>query len=625
LEDLFDNRPGCRTSPVSPVPAGGKTALNLGLILKLLTGKEKRQLILVFIAQLITGFIELVGIGSIGPFISIISNQRIIHENQYLSFAYGYFKFTSDRSFIISFGIAVVACIFVSNLFIAVVTTINFLYSEKKRYSISIRLFEKYLRQPYMFFLEHNSALLIRNLENVNSFVSDVLINLLNLVSCSIISLCIIVLLIILNPILAVSVTIILVFMYAVIFGALRNFLNRRGADQQRYAFLRFKYITESFGGIKDIKILKKERVFLELLRPPLLKFVKNEAVKMAVNELPRFLIETTAIGGMVLVILIMIISGARIEQLLPILTIYAFGAYRLLPLLQRIFRASTSIKYRFPVVETLYHDFNDLPAGNELVHRGEIAALPFHSEIRLNGISFSYPSAKRIIINNVNMAIKRNTSIALIGPTGCGKTTLVDIILCLLNPLQGSISIDGVVVNDANSANWQRNIGYVPQNIYLTEDTIKNNIAFGIPPDEIDMDEVIRAARLANIHDFVSGELESGYETSIGERGIKLSGGQRQRVGIARALYHNPSVLIFDEATSALDSITENAVMDAINTMGRKKTIIIIAHRITTVKNCDSIYLMEKGVITDSGSYEELHARNALFRKMADGNFRDV
>jgi ABC-type bacteriocin/lantibiotic exporter with double-glycine peptidase domain len=549
----------------------------------------------------------------------------MIHQNRYLRFAYDYFNFSSDRDFIIFFGAAVIACIVVSNFVIAVVTIVNLYFSEKKRYSITIRLFEQYLRQPYIFFLDHNSAMLMRNLENVNSFISDVLVNLLNLISCSIISLCIIGLLIFLNPLLALTVSIVLAVLYSAIFGALRNFLNKRGAEQQHYAFLRFKYITEAFGGIKDIKILRKERIFLELLRSPFMKYTKNEANRTAANELPRFFIETIAIGGMVLVILVMIISGSKIEQLLPVLTIYAFGAYRLLPLLQRIFRASTSIKYRFPVVETLYNDLNALPPGGKLLHDREITALPFHSEIRLEDIVFSYPSAKRITINKVNLTVRHNTSIAFVGPTGCGKTTLVDIILCLLSPQGGTLSIDGAVISDANSPNWQKNLGYVPQNIYLTEDSIKNNIAFGVPPEEIDMDAVIAAAKLANIHDFISGELGKGYESSIGERGIKLSGGQRQRVGIARAVYHKPSVLIFDEATSALDSLTENAVMDAIHTMGHKKTIIIIAHRITTVKNCDAIYLMEGGAITDSGNFGELYARNPMFRKMADGNFQET
>jgi ABC-type bacteriocin/lantibiotic exporter with double-glycine peptidase domain len=598
--------------------------VKLGLILKLLTRKEKSRLVIIFIAQLATGFIELVGIGSVGPFISLISNQQMIHENQYLNFAYNYFHFTSDRDFIIFFGVIVIICIVVSNLVIAVVTAVNFYYSEKKRYSITMRLFEQYLRQPYIFFLDHNSALLIRNLENVNRFV-DVLANFLNLVSCSIISLCIIGLLIFLNPLLALIVSAALGIMYSAIFGALRNFLNKRGAEQQHYAFLRLKYISEAFGGIKDIKILKKERVFLDYLRPPLLKYAKNDAHKTVVNELPRFLIESTAIGGMVLVILVMITSGSKIEQFLPVLTIYAFGAYRLLPLLQRIFRASTSIKYSFPAVEILYNDLATLPPGGELLYDREIAALPFNSEIRLEGITFSYPNARRVIINDINLTIRHNTSAAFVGPTGCGKTTLIDIILRLLIPQEGLLSIDGTVINEGNSANWQKNLGYVPQNIYLTEDTIKNNIAFGIPPEEIDMDAVIRAAKLANIHDFISGELELGYESSIGERGVKLSGGQRQRVGIARAVYHDPSVLIFDEATSALDNLTENAVMDAIHTMGHKKTIIIIAHRISTVKNCDTIFLMEKGAITDSGNFSGLYAGNPLFKKMADGNFKQI
>jgi ABC-type bacteriocin/lantibiotic exporter with double-glycine peptidase domain len=599
--------------------------MKLGLILKLFTRKEKSQLAIVFIAQLATGFIELVGIGSIGPFISLISNQRMIHENRYLRFTYDYFHFTSDRDFIIFFGVIVLVCIVVSNLVIAAVTTVNFYYSEKKRYSITMRLFEQYLRQPYIFFLDHNSAMLIRNLENVNRFISDVLTNLLNLVSCSIISLCIIGLLIFLNPLLALTVSAALGIMYSAIFGALRNFLNKRGAEQQHYAFLRFKYISEAFGGIKDIKILKKERIFLECLRSPLLKYIRNDAHRTAVNELPRFLIESTAIGGIVLIILVMITSGSKIEQFLPVLTIYAFGAYRLLPLLQRIFRASTTIKYSFPVVETLYNDLATLPPGAELLYDREIAAFPFNSEIRLEDITFSYPNARRIIINNINLTIKHNTSVAFVGPTGCGKTTLIDIILRLLIPQKGFLSVDGVIIDDGNSANWQKNLGYVPQNIYLTEDSIKNNIAFGVPPEEIDMDAVIRAATLANIHDFISGELETGYESSIGERGVKLSGGQRQRVGIARAVYHDPPILIFDEATSALDNLTENAVMDAIHTMGHKKTIIIIAHRISTVKNCDTIFLMGNGAIADSGNFNNLYAGNAMFRKMADGNFKQA
>jgi ABC-type multidrug transport system fused ATPase/permease subunit len=484
-----------------------------------------------------------------------------------------------------------------------------------------MRLFEKYLRQPYIYFLNQNTAVFTRNLErNINVFVSNVLANGLNLITSSVVALAIIVLLIILNPLLALISSSVLVFLYITIFGLLKNALSKWGKESHNLSFLRYKCINEAFNGIKDIKILRKERVFLELFRMPTLKYAKNEALSASVNEMPRFLIETIAMGGMVVVMLIMIASGRKIDEFLPVLTIYAFGAYRLLPLLQKIFRAITAVKYGFPVVETLYQDFTNLPDGSELLYDKDISLLPFNSEIVMENIVFSYPNTDKIILNNINLTIKFNTSIALVGPTGCGKTTLVDIILCLLNPRQGKLSVDNRLIDDSNKINWQKNLGYVPQNIYLTEDTIKNNIAFGIPPGDIDMEAVIRAAKLANIHDFVSEELENGYDTSIGERGIKLSGGQRQRIGIARAIYHNPSVLIFDEATSALDSLTENAVMDAINNMGHKKTIIIIAHRLTTVKNCDCIYMMDKGVITDYGNYEKLYTQNGTFRKMADG-----
>jgi ABC-type multidrug transport system fused ATPase/permease subunit len=595
--------------------------MDLSLIVKLLTKKEKQQLILVFFAQLIMGFIELLGIGSIGPFISIITNPQIIHQNEYLLTAYNYFGFNSDLEFIITFGIVVIIILAVSNFSLAVATLINQFYTGKRRHSLSMRLFEKYLRQPYIYFLNLNTATLIRNLRNVDGFVTEVLMNLLNLVSHAIVALAIIVLLVVMNPVLALIVTLTLFVLYAIIFGTVRKTLAKKGKEWQILDYVRLKYITEAFSGIKDIKILEKERVFLELYRPASLRFTNNDTVNRSINELPRFLIETVAIGGMILVILVMLTSGATIEHFLPVLTVYAFGAYRLLPLLQKMFRAVASVRYHFPVVETLYNDFTVLPNGSPLLDRKDITPLSFQSEINIENIVFSYPNSSKIILNNINVNIKYNTSIALVGPTGCGKTTLVDIILCLLAPQQGKITVDHAPVDESVRLNWQRNLGYVPQSIYLSDDTIKNNIAFGISPDDIDMESVINAAKLANIHNFISGELEDGYDTSIGERGIKLSGGQRQRIGIARAVYHNPSVLILDEATSALDSLTENVIMDAINSLNHKKTIIIIAHRITTVKSCDCIYMMNKGSITDHGSYEELYARNELFQKMADGS----
>jgi ABC-type multidrug transport system fused ATPase/permease subunit len=592
----------------------------LKMILALFNKREKQQLVLVLLALLIMGFIELIGIGSIGPFISVASNPKVIHTNPYLSKAYDMFNFSSDAEFIIIFGVAVIIVLIISNISLAGINFLIRYYSAKRRHTISMRLFEKYLRQPYLFFLNNSTAELSKRiLGDVDSFIQGILMNILHFISSSIISLCIIGLLILLNPILALIVSAVLGFSYIVIFSFVKNFLAQKGIETNTQNYLKHKYVLESFGGVKDIKILGKENVFLHCFAEPSKKSAMNEAHRDIVNIMPKYLLETIAIGGIIGVIIVMIHFGSAIDEFLPVLTVYAFGAYRLLPLLQSVFRAFASIKFNFPLVRILYGDFKELPAGNPLT-AGDVSRMDFKKDIRLKNIVFRYPSSNRDIIKDQSVVIEANTSVAFVGATGCGKTTLVDIILGLLEPQSGKLYIDGVEITEANKRNWQKNLGYVPQSIYLTDDTIRNNIAFGVESKRIDEQAIINAAELANIHGFIRAELELGYDTVIGERGIRLSGGQRQRIGIARAVYHDPAVLILDEATSALDSLTENAIIDAIKNMSRKKTIIMIAHRITTVKNCDMIYLMDKGVIADQGTYEELYRKNEAFRKMADG-----
>jgi ABC-type multidrug transport system fused ATPase/permease subunit len=569
---------------------------------------------------LIMGFVELVGVGSISPFISVVSNPNIIHTNKYLNMAYDYFQFSSDNQFIVILGICVIVVLTLSNVCLSLINFIIYFFSAKKEHALSMRLLEKYLRQPYLFFLNVNSAELSRNiLGDIGSFISNVLIKFLNLISAVIISLSIIILLIIINPLLALVISLILSLSYIVIFAIVRNYLARKGIERSILNTLRFKYINEIFGGIKDIKILGKEKVFMDFFFIPSKKYPMNNAISEVVNDLPKYILETIAFCGIIGIIISMIISGSKIDEFLPTLTVYAFAAYRLLPTLQKIFRAIASIKYHMPIIDNLYKDFRQLPEGNILTD-DNISRMEFTKNISLKNIAFSYPKTRKDVINNQDLLIEANTSIALVGSTGCGKTTFADILLGLLAPQSGKIYVDDRAIDDSNRKNWQKNLGYVPQSIYLTDDTIRNNIAFGVSPEKINEDSIIQAAKLANIHDFVVNELENRYDTIIGERGIRLSGGQRQRIGIARAIYHDPSVLILDEATSALDSLTENAIMDAIKNIQHKKTIIMIAHRITTVKHCDVIYMMDKGKFIDHGTYEELYTRNEVFRGMADG-----
>jgi ABC-type multidrug transport system fused ATPase/permease subunit len=590
------------------------------LILGILNRHEKRQLVFVFLSLLVMGFIEFLGVGSIAPFISIASNPQIIHTNPYLEKIYAFFNFTSDTSFIIFFGILVIAVFTLSNFSLAAINFVIHVFSGKRRHSISMRLFEKYLRQPYIFFLNTNSALLIKSiLSDVTTYVVDELICLLQLVASSIICISIIALLVVLNPYLAIITSLSLGLIYIFIFSAIKKFLSRIGEERSVQDVFRYKYINEAFGGIKDIKIIGKEKNFLSLFSTPSKKHASSDAVYSSIIDTPKHIIETVAIGGMLTVVIFMLLAGNNITGFIPILTVYALGAYRLLPQLQKIFRSVTSIRYHFYAVENLNNAFQKIPPGIE-INAGNIPKLEFRSTIKLVDIGFSYPGAKKEIVKNQNLSIKSNTSIAFVGPTGCGKTTLVDIILGLLEPDTGKIFVDNTELNSENIKNWQKNLGYVPQSIYLTDDTIRNNIAFGIPAGDIDEERLVQSAQMANIHGFIVNELKDGYDTLIGERGIRLSGGQRQRIGIARAVYNNPSVLVLDEATSALDTLTENAIMDAIGNLSHKKTIIMVAHRITTVKGCDVIYLMEKGNIADFGTYDELYERNSSFRRMVEG-----
>jgi ABC-type multidrug transport system fused ATPase/permease subunit len=315
------------------------------------------------------------------------------------------------------------------------------------------------------------------------------------------------------------------------------------------------------------------------------------------------------AFGGIVGLMIFLVSFNKSTQEIIPLVSIFAFAGYRLVPALQEVFNSIATIKFNKAVLDKIHKDMVEggLIGQHSVLSRKEISPMPFEKEIKLENINFSYPGNDRTILENINLEIEKNTFVALIGATGSGKTTLVDLALGLFVPNGGTFKVDGIPINEKNIKNWQVNLGYVPQQIYLSDDTVAHNIAFGISDEEIDMEQVKRVAQMANLKDFVENELSSSYDTIIGERGIRLSGGQRQRIGIARALYCNPQVLLLDEATSSLDNATEKEVLDAIEGIAKLKTMIVIAHRLTTVKNCNRVYVIEKGKIIDEGSYDEI------------------
>ncbi len=597
-------------------------------VFALFSEKERRKTYWLFVGIMIMGLMQISGIAAITPFMAVVANPEVISTNKYMNQAYTLLGFSNENQFLFFLGMAVLSVLAIGNAFSAFVTWLLLRFTFMQGHSISKRLLDKYLSQPYVFFLNRNSSELSKNLFlEVNRVVGGVLIPGMHILTRVVVALCILGLLVLVDPFLALTVAIVLGGAYTIIFKLVRKKLAKIGKEATEAGKERFKIASEALGGVKDLKLMSREPVFLKRYSDQSYLFAGYEATNGIISQLPRYALETIAFGGILLMVLYLIGVKQSAEQALPLVSMYAFAAYRLMPSLQQIFAGMTRVRYNLAALDVLYGDLVEDGTGSipALNYDKTITPLSFKEKIELRNIVFYYSNAPVPAIDDLNLTIKSNTTIGFVGTTGSGKTTTVDIILGLLTPKSGKILIDGVEITQDNVRNWQKNLGYVPQSIYLTDDTITSNIAFGISDDKVDHDAVEQAAKIAKIHDFITDDLPNGYKTIVGERGVRLSGGQRQRIGIARALYHNPNVLIFDEATSALDGITENAIMDAIHHLSHRKTIIMIAHRLTTVKECDAIYMLDKGRVIASGTYSELMESSVSFRKMARVKLPDM
>ena len=592
-------------------------------LISLFSVREKRKLAYVTAAVVITAMVEVVGIGALGPFMSIVADPALIETQPILNAVYTRLGFETHRTFIIVLGVALFLLVLGGNAFKMVTLYAIHRFSGTCRYRLGLRLFRQYLHQPYSYFLDHNSSELSKNiLSEIDLVVGGVLRPTMNGFARGIVAAGIITYLLITSPLLALSVAVALAILHAVLFRFVRTRLVRYG-DQMRVSNqLRYKATGEAFGAIKDVKILGTEPAFEQMYASGAREFAWSQAAKQIILMLPRHALEAATFGLMIVLVIVLQIVTDNPGQILPLLAVYGFAAYKLMPALQDVFGAIAQLRYYGHAVDVLHADMQSL---SQKAHRGvddedaveKVKPLPFQDRFELQGVTFSYPTSPEPVLSDISLKIERNTTVGFVGTTGCGKTTLVDIIMGLLEPQSGTILVDGQSFEES-VASWQRNFGYVPQQIFLSDDSIAANIAFGIPEGLRDAVAVERAARIANIHEFVVNELPKGYDTTVGERGIRLSGGQRQRVGIARALYHDPKIVVMDEATSALDSVTEDAVMDAIHHLMHRKTIILIAHRITTVQPCDAIFVMERGRIVEQGTYDELVSASSRFRAMA-------
>lgn len=586
-------------------------------ISNLLTRSERKSAALLLGMILVMAILDMVGVASIMPFIAVLANPDVLQTNLFLNTAYVNFGFNNPQQFLFMLGILVFMLLVVSLLFKAFVTYLQVRFTMMREFSIGKRLVEGYLHQPYSWFLSRHSADLGKNiLSETEKVIYQAIIPMMNLIAQCAVTVALLVLLILIDPKLALIVGLTLVTAYALIFNATRGFLARIGNERVKANQWRFTAVSEAFGAFKELKVRGLEQAYIQRFSASAQIFAHHQASASIISQLPRFALEAIAFGGMLLVMLYLMSHSGSFASALPIIALYAFAGYRLMPALQQIYGAVTQLRFVGPALDILHADLMSLEPAH---HNPSQKVITIKQSITLNNIQYFYPNAQYPALKKLTLNIPAKSTVGLVGATGSGKTTTVDLILGLLEAQEGSLEVDGQVINEHNKRAWQRIIGYVPQQIYLADDTVAANIAFGEAPEHINQAAVERAAKIANLHKFIINELPKKYQTTLGERGIRLSGGQRQRIGIARAIYYNPQVLILDEATSALDNLTEQAVMEAVRNLGHELTIILIAHRLSTVKECDRIFMLEKGEIISSGNFDELIKKNEKFKLMTD------
>jgi ABC-type multidrug transport system fused ATPase/permease subunit len=589
--------------------------------LELLDTRSRHRFFLIALTVVIVAISELFSLSSVLILMQILSTPEQMESYKWLNQARTEMGLDDDFNFQISVSIATILIIFSGLIAKSFGRYAILRYAASCGASISARMFEAYLRFPYTWFILRNSSeIKTAVIDDSGRVLSMVLTPLLAMIASSVNSIVIIIFLIIMSPVTTVVSAAIISCFYIGLFYRLKFRLRWLGQQTMAENRARYRAVSEASEGLKELKLLGLESVYSGRFSRPTWRMSRYNAEQQAIGELPRFALEGMAFAVMLGVILtLMLRHDGSLAPAIPTLGTFAFAALRLLPLLQQIYQAMTTVRNGLPALDKLHHDFLEArdQAATQPVPAQATARLRFSRELEIDQLCYAYPNAARTALDRVSLVIPAHTTIGLIGGTGAGKTTLVDLLLGLLQPTAGEIRIDGKRIDRNNMRSWQKNIGYVPQSIYLSDATIAENIAFGLRGDEIDTARIEMAGRMAALHDFVTNELPDGYNTFVGERGVRLSGGQRQRIGIARALYHDPDMLIFDEATSALDTLTEKAVMAAIQNIRGDKTVILIAHRLTTVRNCDAIHMLENGRVVASGTYDYLIETNSTFQRM--------
>lgn len=572
--------------------------------------KQKLQSVLLCIGLFVGALLELVGVSFITQLVTLISNPEKIHSNEIMQYCYDFFNMTSDRQFFLFVVIALIFVYLIKNLYLLWINYVQYTFVFNNQLRLSGRLIDCYLKKPYTYHLDNNSAEMVRNVMLDSERFFQMLLSIFLTLSEILVSALLCVFLLIVDPVITISVVAILAVFTGLYLILFKGKAKKYGKTNQIYDGKMHQSINQALGAVKDIKILHREKYFADSF----LAYGKKKMTAVRNNnvlgQFPKYLIETVCIGTVLLVLVFKIYKGEDLNTMIPQLAAFAIAAFKLLPSVSKINNYANLIVFLKPSVDLIYRDIKDTEdmvnyeiadeSGNiiEINDDGSQNKDTCYvaDKISINNIVYRYPHTDRDVLNGISFEIPLGKSIGFIGESGSGKSTLADVILGILTPTSGTVMYGNMDVHK-HPLKWSKKLAYIPQSIFLCDDTIRNNVAFGIDEDKIDDEKVWKALREAQLEQFVKSQPD-GLDSMVGERGVRISGGQRQRIGIARALYDNPEILVLDEATSALDTGTESAVMEAIEKLSGTMTLIIIAHRLTTIKNCDYVYKVENGNI---------------------------
>jgi len=578
-------------------------------IWQLLTLKQRRSAIVLLGFMVFGMILETIGIGLVIPALALITQSDIASKYPEAQPFFSGLGNPAHETLVIMGMLVLVGIYTIKAFFLAFLTWIQTKFVFGVQIELSQKLFSGYLKQPYTFHLQHNSAQLIRNVVNeTNLFTHTGLKSGMIFLTEILVLFGVSILLLLVEPVGTLIVVSTLGLAGWIFHMYTREYILRWGKARQYHEGLRIQYLQEGLGGSKDVKLLGQEDNFVSQYQTHNCGSARVGQYKSVMQVLPRIWLELLSVVGLVILVFIMIWQGKSLETILPTLGLFTAAAFRLIPSANRIISAIQGIRFTVPVIETLFAECQQI---NESSTSNGGAIFPFEESISLNNVSYRYPSAESMSLLDLTITIPKGISVGFIGGSGAGKSTVVDIILGLLTPINGDVKVDGINIQ-TNIRGWQDQIGYVPQSIFLTDDSLRRNIAFGLPNEKINEDALKQAIVAAQLDEFIN-ELPQGLDTIVGERGVRISGGQRQRIGIARALYHDPQVLVLDEATSSLDVETEQGVMDAVNSFQGDKTLIIVAHRLSTVQKCERLYRLDNGRIIDEGSPKSMLSINSI------------